>query len=125
MCKWNRLNVPVLVCSTCAHPTQQKLTPVLVSPTPVLEMKVKHRKSFMVIFEDKHITNTSRRHNLFIDMVIIGILKNNQITLFPCFTLISKQGLVFTVYYQVLLKRGVIVVSLLKHSNHASKLNTV
>jgi len=34
----------------------------------------------------------SSRRDLFIDMVVRFIFKNNQITLFPCFTLTPKTG---------------------------------
>ena len=45
------------------------------------------------------------RRELSIDMVIpTDIFKNNQITLFPCFTSTPKTGLVFTVKYYSVLK---------------------
>jgi len=63
-------------------------------------MKVKQWESVYVFFLKINPSRTllmkSSRRELSIDMVIqSGIFINNQITLFPCFTFISKTGVSF------------------------------
>jgi len=59
-------------------------------------MKVKRTGRNLVIFEDKPINNhinERSRPELSFDMVIHkGIFENNQITVFPYYTLIPKTG---------------------------------
>jgi len=71
---------------TFAVQSQNKLASVPGSPT----LKAKQRKSFTELFLIPMFTTiliASSRRDLFIDMV-----DNNQVTLFPCFTFISKTG---------------------------------
>jgi len=83
---------------------QLRLTNVL-SSLPVLGMKVKPVVSIiwllLKINQNLSTTIPMKRspRELFVDMVIlIGILKNNEMTLFPCFTYsYLKQALVFPV----------------------------
>jgi len=61
-------------------------------------MKVKRGKSIKRLFLkvvylfEKKISMESSRRDLFIDMVDRFIFKNNQITLYPCFTFTTKIG---------------------------------
>jgi len=68
-----------------------KLLPVLGSSTPVLGMNMKQGKSivwlFLQISLSTPISMKRSYRKLFIDVVVArGVLKNNEITLFHCFT---------------------------------------
>jgi len=84
-----------------SQPKRDELTRVLVSPTPVLGMKVKLEKGVIWLFSKIDLSTTisikRSRQELSIDMDIHGgIFQNNQMTFFPCFTFIPRTGLVFT-----------------------------
>jgi len=64
-------------------------------PIPVLGMQVKYERNviglFLKINLSSGISMKRSRRELSIDMVICrGVYENNQITLFPCFTLITS-----------------------------------
>ena len=69
-----------------------KTNPYVGSPIPVLAIKVRQGLSVILLFLKINLSTTismeRSRRELSIDMVIHrGIFKNNQITLFPSFTL--------------------------------------